>query len=55
VSVPVVLDVIVGPLREVRSYGRPSAHTYTIHACVKVAGRSITMNAAMDGSWMEQR
>lgn len=25
VSVPVVLDVVVGPLRKVRSYGRPSA------------------------------
>jgi hypothetical protein len=35
VSVPVVLDVIVGPLREIRSYGRPSAHTHIIHACVR--------------------
>jgi hypothetical protein len=25
VGVPVVLDVVVGSLREIRSYGRPSA------------------------------
>jgi hypothetical protein len=39
VGVPVVLDVVVGSLREIRSYGRPSAlfDIYVGYVAMKVA------------------
>ena len=45
VGVPVVLDVIVGPLREVRRNGRPSAYMYR--------GWSVTMHGRH--GWIDDR